>query len=104
MPQFSKEICTDAQTKRLILCKCKSHMKKEKKFLSVFLHFRHGGGSRGGTGSMTSLSPLSESPSSSSLSLSPSAIIQPDTAALQRLRFEELLQRAEVKKRVFEAR
>ena len=47
--------------------------------------------------SMTSLSPLSESPSTSSLSLSPSAFIQPDTSAMHRIKFEELLHRAEVR-------
>jgi hypothetical protein len=43
------------------------------------------------------LSPLSESPSTSSLSLSPLAIVPPDNSAMHRIRFEELLQRAEVR-------
>jgi hypothetical protein len=46
---------------------------------------------------MASLSPLSESPSTSSLSLSPATFVQQDTSAMHRIRFEELLQRAEVR-------
>jgi hypothetical protein len=65
--------------------------------LNFVLNFRNGGGSRVGAGSMTSLSPLSESPSTSSLSLSPLAVVPPDNSAMHRIRFEELLQRAEVR-------
>ena len=54
-------------------------------------------GSSASRASMTSLSPLSESPSTSSLSLSPSTFIQPDTSAMHRIRFEELIQKAEVR-------
>lgn len=87
-------MCDDSEEKQLLVRQSGTTVINMDSFV-MHRTLRSGGGSNRGAGSMTSLSPLSESPSTSSLSLSPSSMLQAENSALQRLRFEELVQRSE---------